>query len=62
MMCSSFRLLYFQGSRLDRFEVIEAEDALEALQEAANRPSEDLVELWHDDRKLATFRPAHRHR
>jgi hypothetical protein len=59
-MSSAFKLLYFRGSRLDRFEIIEADGPVEALQEAANRPSDDLVELWADDRKLATFRPVRR--
>ncbi len=61
-MYSDFRLLYFEGSRLKRFETIEAPDPLAALHEAAKRPSEDLVELWTGDRKLATFRPVQRHR
>jgi hypothetical protein len=57
-----FKLLYFRGSRLRRHEVIDAEDALEAIHIAAARPSNDVTELWQGDRKLATFRPVrHQH-
>lgn len=58
----TFRLIYFRASLLDHAETIEAPDALSAIHEAAARPSEGLVELWSDNGKLATFRPAIRHR
>ena len=57
----AFRLIYFRASRLDRTETIEAPTTLAAIEEAARRPSQDLVELWSDDGKVATFRPATRH-
>lgn len=56
-----FHLIYFRASRLDRSETIEAENALAAIEEAARRPSHDVVELWSDHGKIATFRPATRH-
>ena len=57
----AFRLIYFRASLLDRSETIDAPSALAAIEEAARRPSHDVVELWSDDGKLATFRPATRH-
>ena len=60
-MCPAYTILHFQGSRLDRSEAIDAESPIEALEEAAKRPSDDLVEVWSGDRKLATFRPVRRH-
>ncbi len=57
----AYRLIYFRSARLDRAESIEAPDTLAALHEAARRPSNDIVELWSEDGKIATFRPASRH-
>jgi len=57
----AFRLIYFRASRLDRSETIDASTALAAIEEAAKRPSHDVMELWSDDGKIATFRPATRH-
>jgi hypothetical protein len=56
-----FRLIYFRSSRLDRTETLEAPDTLSAIHEAARRPSEDVLELWSDCGKIATFRPTARH-
>jgi hypothetical protein len=56
-----FRLFYFRASRLERTETIEAPDPLTAVHEAAGRPSGDVVELWSDEGKIATFRPTSRH-
>jgi hypothetical protein len=56
----AFRLFYFRSSRLERSETIEAPDPLTAVHLAAERPSADLVELWSDCGKIATFRPAQR--
>jgi len=56
----NFRLFYFRASRLERSETIEAADPLDAVHEAAKRPSADLVELWSDQGRIAIFRPASR--
>jgi len=56
-----FRLLFFRGSQLERFETLEAPNDLAAIHEAAKRPSEDLVELWSPAGRIALFRPARRH-
>ena len=56
----TFRLFFFRSSRLERSETIEAADPLDAVHEAAKRPSTDVVELWSDSGKIATFRPASR--
>jgi hypothetical protein len=56
----SFRLFYFRSSRLERSETIEATDPLDAIHQAARRPSSDVVELWSDEGKIATFRPTSR--
>ena len=56
-----YRLLYFSGPKLERSELLEAKTSLSAIEEAARRPSHDLVELWSDAGRLATFRPARRH-
>jgi hypothetical protein len=52
-----YRLLFFRASLLERWEEIEAPSALEAVEEAARRPSDDVVELWSSDRRIASFRP-----
>ena len=54
----SYRLLFFQAHRLERWEVIEAAGPIEAVEAAARRPSDDLVELWSEGTRLASFRPA----
>ena len=54
---SEFRLLYLRANRLERWEIIEAESALDAVHEAASRPSDDVTELWSDEGKIAIFRP-----
>ncbi len=58
---SEFKLLYLRANRLERWETIEAEDALSAIHIAAARPSSDVTELWSDSAKLAVFRPVGRH-
>jgi hypothetical protein len=57
---TEFRLLYFRGSQLDHFELLDAPDELTAVHRAAERPSDDLVELWSDRGRIALFRPARR--
>ena len=52
-----YRLLFFRGGALDHWESIDAPDHLAALEEAGARPSEGLMELWSDDRKVASFKP-----
>ena len=54
---ASYRLLFFQGHRLDRWETLEASDYRAAVEAAARLDSEDRVELWSESGKLATFRP-----
>jgi hypothetical protein len=53
-----YRLLYFRGSRLERWESLEAEDQLAAVQESSGRASDRTVEIWRGDKKLAVIRPA----
>ena len=53
-----YRLLYFRGSRLERWESVEAPDHLAAIQEMSGRGSDRTVEIWCGDRKLAVVRPA----
>ena len=45
---STFRILVFRSDRLERWSAIEAEDALEAIQLAAQQESEGTVELWSE--------------
>jgi hypothetical protein len=54
---AEYRLLFFRGSVLDRWEPIEAGSDLEAVQEAAKHQSAELVELWSKDGRIASFRP-----
>ncbi|HEY0115191.1 MAG TPA: hypothetical protein VGB54_05680 [Allosphingosinicella sp.] len=54
---SHYRLLFFHGSELQRWEQIDAGGHLEALEEAGRRPSEGVMELWSDRGKVASFRP-----
>ncbi len=53
-----YRLLYFRGSRLERWESVEATDHLAAIQEMSGRGSDRTVEIWSGDKKLAVVRPA----
>lgn len=52
-----FRLLYLRASRLENWEIFEADDALAAVHLAAARPSQDVTELWSEEGKIAVFRP-----
>lgn len=56
-----FKLLFFRGNLLERFETIECTDTLSAIQEAAGRYSDDKVELWAESKRVAIFRPTRRH-
>jgi hypothetical protein len=53
-----YRFLFFRGSRLERWESIEAEDHLAAIQQMSGRGSDRTVEVWCGDKKLAVVRPA----
>ncbi len=53
----TYRLLFFRANLLERWEEIEAPDYVEAVREAAQRPSDDRVELWSEGHRLASFRP-----
>ena len=46
---------------MDRWERIEAPSEIEAVHEAARRPSDDVVELWTAGRRIASFRPVGAH-
>ena len=52
----SYRLLFFHGPKLDRWETIEAPSSLDAIEQAAARPKEERTELWLDGTRLALFR------
>lgn len=54
---ATYRLLFFRGYHLVRWEPIEAPTHLDAVHEAARRNSDDLVELWADGGRIASFRP-----
>ena len=53
----TYRLLFFRANQLDHWEELEAADYLGAVEQAAQRPSNDKVELWRDGQRLASFRP-----
>lgn len=54
---AKYRLLYFLTNRLERWEEFEAETFVEAVQMGAERAGDELVELWADRGRIATFRP-----
>lgn len=56
-----YRLLFFRDNRLDRWEEIEAEGFVEAVQAAAQRAGNQSVELWAERGRVATFRPRRQH-
>jgi hypothetical protein len=63
----SFQLLYFDESMLEQAAEVEARDALEAVKQAAGRPSHLRAEIWSENRKVAVigssrieWRPARR--
>ena len=53
----TYRLLFFRSNRLERWEELEAESDLDAVQMAAQRQSDDIMELWSSGRKIGVFRP-----
>jgi hypothetical protein len=53
--------LVFRSDRLERWGEIDAPDAVEAIQMAAQQEEEGVLELWSDQGKLATLRPVGRH-
>jgi hypothetical protein len=57
----AYRVLYFRSSVLEDWETLEAETLLEALQAASSRAPDLTVELWGARKKIAVFRPVHRH-
>ncbi len=57
----SYRLLFMHANRLHRWELIEADDYLSAVEQAAQRGTREVVELWSEDGKIGVFRPAGRH-
>ena len=52
----SYRLLFFHGPKLDRWETIEAANSLDAIHQAADRSNGDRSELWLDGARVALFR------
>ena len=53
----TYRLLFFRANLLERWEEIDATDYVGAVEQAAQRPSDDRVELWSEGQRLASFRP-----
>ena len=58
----TYRLLFFRANRLDRWEEFEAANHLDAVHTAAQRESDDVMELWSADGKIGVFRPYMRSR
>jgi hypothetical protein len=54
----NYRLLFFRGHRLERWEELDAASYREAVEAASRVKSDDRVELWSETGKLATFSPA----
>ncbi len=54
---ATYRLLFFRGSQLSRWESFEAAGTVHALERAASEKSDDLVELWSGEGRVASFRP-----
>ncbi len=52
----TYRLLFFRGHQLDRWETLNAATPLEAVELAAQQQSEGPVELWSDTARIASFR------
>lgn len=58
---STYRILYFRSSVLEDWEVLDTDDLMQALQTASARAPDLTVELWSERKKVAVFRPVHRH-
>jgi hypothetical protein len=56
-----YRLLVFRSDRLERWNEIDAPNAVEAIHKAAQQEADGMVELWSNEGKLATLRPVGRH-
>jgi len=52
----AYRMLFLRASRLEGWKQIEADNDLAAVERAARCTSDAKVELWRDDKTLATFR------
>lgn len=57
----SYRLLYFRSSVLEDWELLEADNLMDALQAASARAPDLTVELWSNRKKVAIFRPVSHH-
>ena len=53
-----YRLLFFRNSCLEWWDSIEASGDIAAIEEASGYGEEQTVEVWSDDRRLATIRPS----
>jgi hypothetical protein len=51
----SYRLYFLSNNRLQRWQDIEAEHDLAAIEAASQLAGEQSVELWFDKRKITTF-------
>ena len=51
----SYRLYFLSNNRLQRWQDIEAEHDLAAIEAASQLAGKHSVELWFDKRKITTF-------
>jgi len=58
---AKYRLLYLRSNRLEGWEEFEADTFVSAVQIGAERAGNELVELWAEHGRIATFRPRKRH-
>jgi hypothetical protein len=54
---AKYSLLFYRGAILEYSEELQAGGHLEAVHQAVQRPSTDVVELWCEEGKIASFRP-----
>ena len=53
----AYKVLHLRANRLQRWNIIQAPDDLEAVRLASeSETGTDLVELWQDDRRLARIK------
>jgi hypothetical protein len=57
---TGYKLLFFKGNRLERWDALEAPSYLAAVEEAVRQGSGAVVELWREEQRLAVIRPAER--
>lgn len=53
----NYRLLIFRANMLEQWLELQAETDVAAVKEASQHPSDDRLELWRGNKRIAVLRP-----